>query len=202
MSEPTDGRAEPLDPLRPPSPIPKPPKKSSSKSKHKECADCKTALSASYQKSLCTACIDKLVAEQSKTLTRSMKSLIKASFKAFSKGRARSPDKATKYDSREMDSSDSEARESGQLDSSNLDSSDEEYSGKSFFSPDDTQPLLKAVRATMQLEDIKETRSVADQAFQALGPKRHRVFSVHESMQAIIKKEWKNPDKVLHTLLG
>ncbi|XP_044153029.1 lamina-associated polypeptide 2, isoforms alpha/zeta-like isoform X2 [Bufo gargarizans] len=122
-----------------------------------------------------------------------MKSIIKASFKAFSKSRARSPDRPgrdTEYDSIELDSSD-DGEESGQL----SDSSDEDYSGRSFFSPEDTQLLLKAVRATMQLEDVKQTRSVADQAFQALGPKKHRVFPIHENMQAIINREWKNPDR-------
>lgn len=138
--------------------------------------------------------------EESQGLSKSIRALIKSevksSIKSLKRDRLRSPDKDSGRWDPDSELSDVQPEiESGEDLSSDLDSSDEDTAGKSFFPPEDIEPLLKAVKTTMQLEDTKESKSIADQVFDGLGPRRHRVFSVHKNMEALIRKEWKNPDR-------
>lgn len=92
-------------------------------------------------------------------------------------------------------SSDSELEEEGELTSvSDPDSSDEK-SGRALCLPEETDYLLKAVRATMGIEDPKEPLSLQDQMFQGLDSRKRRVFPIHSSIQKIIKSEWSKPDR-------
>lgn len=55
--------------------------------------------------------------------------------------------------------------------------------------------LLKAVRATMCLEEPREERTLEDKMFEGLEAKRKRTFPVHKSIKGLIQREWKHPDK-------
>lgn len=63
------------------------------------------------------------------------------------------------------------------------------------FLPGEVDHLLKAVRATMALEEPKEEKSIEDKMFEGLESKRKRVFPIHKNIQAVINREWKHPDK-------
>lgn len=75
------------------------------------------------------------------------------------------------------------------------DSSDDDDYKKYLFNPEDTEELIKAIRATLKVEQPKKSRSIQDDIFGGLGERRKLAFPVHENIQKIIKDEWKKPDK-------
>ncbi|XP_044136146.1 lamina-associated polypeptide 2, isoforms alpha/zeta-like [Bufo gargarizans] len=93
------------------------------------------------------------------------------------------------------DSDPLEDSDTGEILDSPDSSQDEESTGRPLFSPDDTEALLKAVRATMKVDEPKDPRSVQDIMFGDLGQKKSRVFPVNENIKFLIQKEWKRPDK-------
>lgn len=90
-------------------------------------------------------------------------------------------------------SSDSEEEE-GAISSSG---SSEDEAGRALFLPDETSHLLKAIRATMGIEESREQRSIQDRMFSGLDERKKKVFPVHQSIKKLITKEWSNPERKL-----
>ncbi|XP_044137195.1 uncharacterized protein LOC122928435 isoform X2 [Bufo gargarizans] len=166
-------------------------KKAASKKKNKECALCRCPLASSYSKRLCQDCIEKTLAEESPNLMRDIRSLIKTEVKESLKTSKKSKKVVDKTDS-EPDSVSEEDRDDRSEDSS---FAEEEQEKRFMFPVSDTEKLLKTIRATLELEDIREDRSVADAVFEGLREKKRRCFPLHKSISALIEREWKKPDK-------
>lgn len=81
-------------------------------------------------------------------------------------------------------------------------SSDDESESEATFRVEDIDSLLKAVRATMQLEDPKIEKTVEDRMFEGLGEKKKRTFPVHKNIKSLIQREWKYPDKKVYIPKG
>lgn len=63
-------------------------------------------------------------------------------------------------------------------------SSDDDSSRDLVFRPEDTDQLLKAVRATMNLEDPKEEKTVEDRMFEGLETKRKSVSYLQKYLRS------------------
>lgn len=56
--------------------------------------------------------------------------------------------------------------------------------------------LLKAVRATMNLEELWEEKTIEDKMFEGLEDRCKSVFPIHKSVWGLMRREWKHPDRV------
>lgn len=54
------------------------------------------------------------------------------------------------------------------------------------ISYEDTDHLLKAVKATMNLEDPRDEKSIQDRMFEKLESKHERVFPIHKNIWGLI----------------
>ncbi|KAG8539055.1 hypothetical protein GDO81_021544 [Engystomops pustulosus] len=73
--------------------------------------------------------------------------------------------------------------------------SEEELSGRPLFLAEDTEGLLRMVRSSMDIEEKKPHKSVQDIMFEGLTERKRRTFPIHDTIRALISKEWQNPDK-------
>ncbi|CAN2388463.1 hypothetical protein PRIEUP_LOCUS16409 [Pristimantis euphronides] len=65
------------------------------------------------------------------------------------------------------------------------------------FASDNMDFLLKAVRETMNVEEIEPSRSVQDEMFGGLTARKRRVFLVNNNLQKLILAEWEDSEKRL-----
>ncbi|XP_073445429.1 uncharacterized protein [Dendrobates tinctorius] len=79
--------------------------------------------------------------------------------------------------------------------SSSSDSSDSDTGGKPCFPVEDTDALLKAIRTTMGLQEERAAKTLEDVMFGGLQERKKRTFPVNAKIQALIEKEWKEPEK-------
>ncbi|XP_069833883.1 lamina-associated polypeptide 2, isoforms alpha/zeta-like [Dendropsophus ebraccatus] len=171
---------------------------------------CHKKLHSSYSKSLCNVCLSKVMEEESPSFMKSIKGLIRDEVtKAIPKERSAASTTAStsassastsrtelsvSHSSSPVITLESDPEEEGECQGSSDNSSDE-LSGKPLFPVEKVESLVKAVRATMNLEESKETLSIQDKMFESLAPRRKKVFPIHQTMKDLIEREWKKPDK-------
>ncbi|CAJ0921343.1 unnamed protein product [Ranitomeya imitator] len=74
-------------------------------------------------------------------------------------------------------------------------SSDSDVGGRPCFLTENTDKLVKGVRASVGLKDEKAAKSLEDIMFGGLEEKRKRTFPVNSRIKALIEKEWRKPEK-------
>ncbi|XP_069625301.1 uncharacterized protein [Ranitomeya imitator] len=163
-----------------------PGKKSTGKSKHKECALCGVPLPDSCSKKLCAPCIQQTVAEESVTpanLREMIRLEVRESLRSLSQ--AEGSKHRTLLDS----NSSEEEREENTYLSSPLSSSSDEESGRFCLPLDKIDKVVKSVRGTMGIEEPKSQPSKQELMFSGLDRKKHRSFPVNEKIQDLILRE-------------
>lgn len=174
--------------------IPKRPKKP----RLRECKLCKRKLPPDYKRLSCKTCVSQVMAEETPSLLTSMRDLIKEEIQNSLKNLRYPSDLPSTSSAVAHDTSSDEETGGPGVDEVCPDSdfsSSDESSGRPSFPPEEVDRLLKAVRATMALEEPKEEKSVEDKMFEELGSRKRRVFPVHKNIQGLIHREWKHPDK-------
>ncbi|XP_069586967.1 uncharacterized protein [Ranitomeya imitator] len=188
---------------RAPSPPRNPaPRKASSKTKNKECALCNVPLAVQWQKSLCIDCIQKTIQEETPDFASSLRAIIRAEVQdsvkaALKKKGSKHPEPVS---ASEVSPSDEEGQEEplspcSSSPKSSDSSSDSDVGGRPCFLTENTDKLVKAVRASMGLKDEKAAKSLEDIMFGGLEEKRKRTFPVNSRIKALIEKEWRKPEK-------
>ncbi|XP_044131338.1 lamina-associated polypeptide 2, isoforms alpha/zeta-like [Bufo gargarizans] len=66
-----------------------------------------------------------------------------------------------------------------------------------FFSANEMEELLRAVRSTMGIEDTPKPRTVQDKMFGGLRARSSIVFPINENIKEMILEEWSDPEKRL-----
>lgn len=173
------------------------PKRGSKKPKVRVCKLCKVRLPSVYPKQSCKDCISQVLGEETPTIISSLRDLIKeeisSSLKSLQPGTSASQGKRS---TQNISSSEDEGpRVLDSVDLGSQVSSDEDSEEDNIFHSDDTEPLLKAIRATLELEDPIVERSVEDRVFEGLGGKKKRFFPLHKTVKDLIQREWKNPER-------
>ncbi|XP_040286021.1 triadin [Bufo bufo] len=112
---------------------------------------------------------EKVVTEKSPSLLETMRIMIKEEVNAAvdSKIMTQSPGPSTPH--RSLASDIAFDLDKGELVSHPDSSSSDDGSGKPWFLPEVAEGFLKTIRATMNIEEVKETHSIQDQMFQGLG---------------------------------
>ncbi|XP_071977730.1 lamina-associated polypeptide 2, isoforms alpha/zeta-like [Engystomops pustulosus] len=72
--------------------------------------------------------------------------------------------------------------------------SEDKGTSKYLFSNEELDNLLKAVRNTLNVEEVVEPKSIQDELFGGLKSKRKRVFPINQTLKDIVQEEWKNPE--------
>ncbi|XP_077136795.1 uncharacterized protein LOC143793619 [Ranitomeya variabilis] len=172
-------------------------RKSTAKTKHRECAICSDELPSSWEKRLCSVCIKKTIQEETPSFASELKSLIKSQVESAIKGIKATKKKHKKTPESPVSSADeSESELSDSNNSSDSDTSSvSSEGGRSCFPIEETDALVKAVRATMGLVEERPKKTAQDIMFSGLEQKRKRAFPVNEKIHSLIKREWKKPDK-------
>ncbi|XP_077125138.1 uncharacterized protein LOC143818346 [Ranitomeya variabilis] len=176
-----------------PGPPPEPGKKSLEKKKNRVCPTCNKALPATWGKKLCKSCIQRLLCEETPDFASELKTIIRSEVQnaLLSSKKGKEKVKETVYahsvrsSSEDADSDDSK---------SSLSSSDED-SGRHCFPLEEVDALVKAVRATMGVEDPRPDKTAQDIMFGGLTQKKRRAFPLNSNVQTLIKKEWEKPDR-------
>ncbi|XP_077137262.1 uncharacterized protein LOC143799229 [Ranitomeya variabilis] len=170
-------------------------KKRSSKSKHKECAECGIPLPDEYVKKLCGPCIQRLIAEETPDFATSLRQIVRQEIRSSS--RSQSPSRGSKI----IDPGSPSSREDSDLGDlkseashTSVSSSDTDY-GHSCFSFDRIDRLVKAVNNTIGIEQTPPEKSMQDVMFKGLDRKSRRCFPVVEKVSALISREWKKTER-------
>lgn len=177
------------------------PKRGSKKPKGRECKLCKAKLPPGYSKLSCKVCIAQVLEEETPSLVSSLRDVIKEEISNSLKNLQPEPSSSGQKKPSVQNSSGSEDEGPSQLEAIDLDSlpsSDEEPEVDSVFQGEDIEPLLKAIRATLEIEDPKVERSTEDRIFEGLGSRRKRTFPIHRSIKDLIQREWKYPDRKVY----
>ncbi|XP_069827931.1 uncharacterized protein [Dendropsophus ebraccatus] len=170
---------------------------------------CNIKLSDSYDKPLCRACTARVVQQESPSLLQQLKEAINEEVRS-------SVSAALNNQPAPIPISEPPAKRARRIIISDSDSEDVESvvvsvegssqqtrdppveeAKKFYFSLEDTDILLNAVRKAMDITDIEEQITKQDAMFAGLRPKRKRAFPVHESIKNMILDEWKEPEKRL-----
>lgn len=142
------------------------------------------------------------MAEETPSIMSSMREMIKEELQTSLKALQPNPDLPSTSSAIVRDSSSDEEPGPPEADNfepdSEFSSSEESVSNPSFHS-EEIDRLLKAVRATMALEEPKEEKTVEDRMFEGLESRKKRVFPVHKNIWGLIHREWKHPDKGIFT---
>ncbi|XP_040292342.1 zinc finger protein 250-like [Bufo bufo] len=159
----------------------------------RKCAICKKQLAGHSKKTLCQKCADKVMSEETPSLVDSLRSIIKEEVSSAFETRIASlpQDPSTSKSIPETPLESEFDLDEGKVSS---DSSDNN-SVRPLCSVEDTDSLLKTIRAAMNIEQIKEPQSVQDHMFKGLADKKRQVFLVHENIYFFIANEWKDPEK-------
>lgn len=164
------------------------------KARPRECKLCKRKLPSDYDKLSCKSCREQVLAEESPSILSSMKEMIREEIKnSLRTLQADLP--STSSTAIRDSSSEEEAGPPGMESDDSVSDSSSSDDSASDRRPSDVNHLLKAVRATMALEDPKEERSQEDKMFEELESKKGRVFPIHKNILNLINREWKHPDK-------
>lgn len=68
---------------------------------------------------------------------------------------------------------------------------------KFYFSAEEMGDLLKAVRATMGIEEAQKSHSIQEEMFWGLRTKRSKIFPINENIKEMVLDEWSNREKRL-----
>lgn len=186
--------------------------KSSDPGIRKRCPSCKIKLNEGWKKALCQACIDSLVREETTSacsdLIASAKKELDATIQSFRSSltypSASQP--TTSQSSQgsllvpaveaEMGPLNREGLSPSHSNESNEDSDElENMSSKYKLSLDQVDGLLKAIYATLGLEEEHKEMSLHDKMYAGLSESKSRTFPVHAVISETIRKEWADPDR-------
>ncbi|XP_071973635.1 uncharacterized protein [Engystomops pustulosus] len=176
------------------------------KASSKRCNMCYNKLSPNYKKTICKECIDGLMREERSSFMDEMKGFIKSEIQTSVSSsisalipQLQPPCKRPRV-VESLSESDSEGE---QASTSNVElfemepppsSSACKMESKYMFLSEDLDALLKAVRDTLKIEEVEESKSVQDELFGILKAKRRRVFPVNDTLKQLILEEWREPE--------
>ncbi|XP_040266410.1 lamina-associated polypeptide 2, isoforms alpha/zeta-like isoform X2 [Bufo bufo] len=171
--------------------------------KTRKCGICCKRLSNTGSKPLCKECTASVIKSESSSLIEDIRKVVKEEVQLALTTREPTPPKVPPtQDARSVKSLilDSDSEGLAVSDSESVQkhpaSSDEEGEYKRFlFNPEDIDELIRAIRATIQMEMPKTPRSTQQEIFGGLGERKKAVFPVPDSVQKLIRSEWEKPDK-------
>ncbi|XP_077117010.1 lamina-associated polypeptide 2, isoforms alpha/zeta-like [Ranitomeya variabilis] len=174
-------------------PPPEPGKKSLEKRKNRVCPTCDKALPVTWEKKLCKSCIQSLLCEETPDFASELKNVIRSEVQnalLSSKKEVKRVKESVHSHSARLSSENADSDDS----KSPLSSSEEE-SGRHCFPLEEVDSLVRAVRATMGVEEPKPDKTAQDVMFGGLGQKKRRTFPLNPNVQTLIKREWEKPDR-------
>ncbi|XP_071967883.1 uncharacterized protein [Engystomops pustulosus] len=181
-----------------------PPPKDAGKRKitSRRCNMCFYKLSIDYKKAVCKDCIDSLLKEEKSSFMDEMRTFIKGEVQcslASSLANLIPQEPVQKRQRVEYQSeSDIESLEGSVKDSLDLDSTPStsavKMESKYLFMSEDLDPLLKAMRDTLKIEEVEEPTSIQDELFGIPKAKKRRVFPINKTLKDLILEEWREPE--------
>ncbi|XP_069810600.1 uncharacterized protein [Dendropsophus ebraccatus] len=173
----------------------------------RRCVICKDKLSEGYVKPLCPGCTSNIVRQESPSLVEELRKMINQEVKAtvsaaLTKDRSESPEPPPKKHRRIISDSDSDEQPLSSGDKSGEEQTvvvpeTLEEPKRYYFSAEDTDILLNAIRNTMDIKEIQESLNKQDEMFAGLKPRKKRVFPIHSNIKDMILDEWRDPERRL-----
>ncbi|XP_069616902.1 lamina-associated polypeptide 2, isoforms alpha/zeta-like [Ranitomeya imitator] len=167
-------------------------RKSLSKAKHRQCAECAEPLPDGHLRKLCKICIQRLLEEEAPDLTSTIREMVRQEIKGAERSKSRGAEAKRSSPLSEVDS-DSGELSSGSLPSTS--SSEDQESARACLSLERVNHLVKAVNSTMGIEDTQSECSIQDVMFRGIERKSRRAFPVIDKIKSLISKEWKKPER-------
>ncbi|XP_071997340.1 uncharacterized protein [Engystomops pustulosus] len=173
------------------------------KTPHKKCNMCFEKLPSAYKKPVCKKCLDNLIREEKTSFMDEMRSFIQEEVRSSvsSSLAAFAPQEPPQKRQKIVDSSSDPASDSDGAtvrDSLEPDTfpstSANRMESRYLLASEDLEPLLKAVRDTLKIEEVEETQSIQDELFGLLKAKKRRVFPVNNTLRDLILEEWRDPE--------
>lgn len=186
--------------------------KSSEPAIKKRCPSCKAKLLEGWKKTLCQICIDSLVKEEASSacsdIIASVKKELDATIQAFrsslvTPALSQATTSDPSQDSHLTPTVEAEAGPTTQKGHSPSYSGEEEEEeeeeadapSRYKLSLEQVDSLLKAIYATLGMEEEKRELSLHDRMYEGLGEATGRTFPVHSVISETIKKEWADPER-------
>ncbi|XP_071973234.1 lamina-associated polypeptide 2, isoforms alpha/zeta-like [Engystomops pustulosus] len=166
----------------------------------KRCGLCSSKLPEDYRKSLCSDCLTKILKEERSSLMDEIRSAIKEEVSSSIAAHLPEPprkkpryvqssssDQDSDFPSCSLDDRPEESLEGGH-------SKDQGHT-KYLFASEDLDSLLKALRSTLEIEDVSEPTSVQSDLFGGLKYRKKSFFPVIDTLKDLVLSEWKEPEK-------
>ncbi|XP_044138697.1 lamina-associated polypeptide 2-like [Bufo gargarizans] len=186
---------------------PLPPAKEAQKKLKKppRCISCARKLPDDYGKKLCKACISDVIQEEQSSLMENIRSVVQEEIRAARVAQSDPQDEPSRkrprsriFSSGSEDAGDKASTSTQWEDDPSLSEGEVYENNKKFyFSSEEMNDLLKAVRATMGIEETPRSVSIQDEMFGGLKVKKSRVFPINEHIRQMILEEWSEPEKRL-----
>ncbi|XP_044141513.1 lamina-associated polypeptide 2-like isoform X2 [Bufo gargarizans] len=177
------------------------------KKKPRRCALCSKRLGEAYIKALCSDCLAKILRDEQSSLLADLRVIVKEEIQAASSSVAQKPCAVSPPPKRPRVLRESDSEEEGLYlsEGETLKGDDDQGSShmaddqrRYFFSQEDLDPLLSAVRQTMDIEEEEQTRSIQDEMFGGLKARKKKLFPVNENLKDLVIDEWADADKRLY----
>ncbi|XP_072002898.1 uncharacterized protein [Engystomops pustulosus] len=170
------------------------------KSRLRKCNMCAHSMSDSYKKPICKSCIDNFMREEKTSFLDELKGFIEEKISS-SVAAATSRPPPCKKPRVEPDSSiseggdDSEAPSCSYVEDEDPTDSQKTEDSRHLFQFEELDGLLKAIRQTLEIEEILPPRSKEEELFGGLKAKRQRVFPLNDTLKELVSEEWQEPEK-------
>ncbi|XP_071978309.1 uncharacterized protein [Engystomops pustulosus] len=171
------------------------------KTTSRKCNMCLEKLPTDYKKPVCKTCVDNLLREERTSFVDEMRSFIREEVKTSiaSSITAFVPQEPPHKKQRVIESmSDYTSDSEGTKESTDMEpgpsNSASKMESRYLLASEDLEPLLKAMRDTLKIEEIEETKSIQDELFGLLKVKKRRVFPINDTLKELILEEWREPE--------
>ncbi|XP_072006316.1 uncharacterized protein [Engystomops pustulosus] len=175
----------------------------SDKTRTRKCNMCNHSMPDSYKKPICKVCIDNFMREEKTSFLDELKGFIEEKVvSSIAAATSRAP--PYKKPRLEPGSSPSEAGSDSETPSCSIIETEDSLNPQDFiksaesrhlFPIDELDNLLKAIRQTLEIEDVVVPQSKEDELFGGLKAKRQRVFPLNDTLKELVSEEWKEPEK-------